>query len=54
MSDEGERGSEANGAQHQEEGVADHEVVAEEEGGLHEPGHVGARQVVVEAIAQDE
>mmetsp|Transcript_18486 Transcript_18486/g.45975 ORF Transcript_18486/g.45975 Transcript_18486/m.45975 type:complete len:697 (-) Transcript_18486:14-2104(-) len=51
---EHERRAEADVAQHEEEAVADGEHVPEEEAGLHEAGHVGARVVVVEAVPVDE
>ena len=54
MAHEGQRRPEAHGAEHEEEAVADAGHEAKVEGGLHEPRHVGASKVVVEAVAKDE
>lgn len=47
-------GAEADGSQHQQKSVADEGVVAKKEGRLHEAAHVGAREVVIEAVAEYE
>lgn len=51
VSNKKHRSAEADSAQHKKEGIAHDGVVTEEEGRLHEPSHVRAHVVIVEAVA---